>query len=73
MKKWISENDVRKSEKILEQVFSFLDENMAKSVVMTGDIIGCPHEEGIDYPNGETCPTCCYWKDRDRFTHELLH
>jgi hypothetical protein len=24
-------------------------------------IIGCPHEEGIDYPLGRTCPQCPFW------------
>ncbi|MGH9387747.1 MAG: DUF1186 domain-containing protein [Vicinamibacterales bacterium] len=33
-------------------------------------IIGCPHEEGIDYPMGRSCPRCPFWADIDRFTHE---
>ena len=38
---------------------------------MTSDrIIGCPHEEGIDYPMGRTCPRCPFWAGIDRFTHE---
>lgn len=73
MKKWFSERDVRKSEKILAEVLAFIEENKAKSVGMVETIIGCPHEEGIDYPGGESCPKCSYWKGRDRFTHELLH
>jgi hypothetical protein len=36
-------------------------------------IIGCPHEEGIDYPEGKSCPQCPYWAGRDRFTHERVH
>jgi len=73
MKKWFSESDIRKSEKILGEVLEFIEENGVKSVVMVEKIIGCPHEEGIDYPEGEDCPKCSYWKGRDRFTHELLH
>lgn len=73
MKKWFSENDVRKSEKILGQILGFIEENNATSVGMVEEIIGCPHEEGIDYPDGESCPKCSYWKGRDRFTHEMLH
>ena len=73
MKKWFSEKDVRKSEKILGEALAFIEENEATSVGMTKDIIGCPHEEGIDYPEGESCPTCRYWKGRDRLTHEMLH
>jgi len=72
MTKWFSDEDVRKSETILKEVLSFIKENRAKTVAMMDTIIGCPHEEGIDYPIGESCPDCDYWKGRDRFTHELL-
>jgi hypothetical protein len=34
---------------------------------MTQEIIGCPHEEGIDYPEKEDCPQCPFWKGRDRW------
>ncbi len=73
MKKWFSKSDLRKSEKILGEILAFMDENKVKSVAIIEDIIGCPHEEGIDYPNGESCPKCSFWKGRDRFTHEKLH
>ena len=73
MKKWFSENDIRKSEKTLGEILLFIKENEAKSVGMVDQIIGCPHEEGIDYPEGEYCPQCDYWKGRDRFTHEMLN
>jgi hypothetical protein len=26
-----------------------------------------PHEERIDYPEGEACPQCPFWAGRDRF------
>jgi hypothetical protein len=31
-----------------------------------------PHEEGIDYPEGKTCPQCPFWASRDRWTGESL-
>jgi len=64
MKKWFSECDTRKPEKILGEVLAFIEQNEAKSVVMVDKIIGCPHEEGIDYPEGESCPQCHFWKGR---------
>jgi len=73
MKKWFSEKDIRKSEKALGELLAFIEENEAKSVAMIEEIIGCPHEEGIDYPDGESCSACSYWKGRDRFTHEMHH
>jgi hypothetical protein len=30
-------------------VLVFLEEHGARSVVVTDGIIGCPHEEGVDY------------------------
>ncbi|MBC8510019.1 MAG: hypothetical protein H8D34_34660 [Chloroflexi bacterium] len=73
MKKWFAKNDLRKSEVILGEVLAFIEENRVTSVIITSQIMGCPHEEGIDYPEGESCSQCSYWKGRDRFTHEMLH
>ena len=73
MKKWYSEQDLRKSEKVLGEVLGFIEDNSVKSVATMDKIIGCPHEEGIDYPEGESCPKCLYWKGRDRFTDELIN
>jgi hypothetical protein len=73
MRKWFSDKDIRKSEKTLGEVLVFIQENDVKTVSMIDSIIGCPHEEGIDYPEGESCPECKYWKGRDRFTNEILH
>jgi len=73
MKKWFSSSDIRKSEMVLKEVLEFIDENSAKTIGMLEEIIGCPHEEGIDYPEGEYCPECTFWRGRDRFTGEMLH
>ncbi|QQX78727.1 hypothetical protein JK628_14250 [Shewanella sp. KX20019] len=73
MKKWFSSSDLRKSEEMLIEVLCFIDENGAKSVSMVEEIIGCPHEEGIDYPEGDVCPQCHYWKGRDRFSAKMVY
>lgn len=73
MKKWFSTSDIRKSEKIIGDVLAFIVEHGVKSVSMINGLIGCHHEEGIDYPKGETCPKCTYWRGRDRFTQEIIH
>lgn len=73
MRKWYSETkDVRADPRIQEEVFRFIDDNAPKSIVIADRIIGCPHEEGIDYPEGESCPLCPYWRNRDRFTGEVI-
>jgi hypothetical protein len=73
MKKWFSEGDVRNNEEILSGIKDFFLEHDAHSVAMADRIIGCPYEEGIDYPEGEECPLCPFWKGRDRWTGERVH
>lgn len=57
---------------LLTAGFRFIDRAGVKTVAMADRIIGCPHEEGIDY-EGPTCPRCPYWAGRDRWTGEMLH
>ncbi len=72
MEKWFSEEgDVRKDIEIIEQAAEFLEQHGARSVVMPDRIIGCPHEEGIDY-EGPTCPECPFWAIRDRWSGEVI-
>jgi hypothetical protein len=66
--KWFSETeDLRYSGKLARQVLELIEEHGCRSVVMVDAIIGCPHEEGIDYPEEEACPQCPFWIGRDRF------
>jgi hypothetical protein len=51
LERWFSEEtDVRNNPSVGERVVAFLKEHAAKSVIVTEGLIGCPHEEGIDYP-----------------------
>lgn len=68
-----SDKDARISEEIFCELSAFIDKNEVMTVSMIDKIIGCPHEEGIDYPDGKSCPTCSYWKGRDRFTDEIIN
>jgi hypothetical protein len=68
LRRWFSEaGDVRTEDAIIEEVASFLRDRGVRSVAMVDGIIGCPHEEGIDYPEGGVCPQCPFWKGRDRW------
>ncbi len=73
LRKWFSETDVRLDEEIGLEISAFLREHGVVSIAMPDRIIGCPHEEGIDYPDGESWPQCPFWAGRDRFTHERIH
>ncbi|ANP88707.1 hypothetical protein HFO55_07320 [Rhizobium leguminosarum] len=72
LRRWFAETgDLRTDETVIAEIAAFLRENEVKSVVMADGILGCPHEEGIDYPVGEACPECSYWKGRNRWTGKL--
>ena len=71
LEKWSSEvGDVRKDTALLQVILNRMREHGVRSVVMPERIIGCPHEEGIDYPEGQACPQCDFWRGRNRFTGE---
>jgi hypothetical protein len=74
LNRWFSEGDldVRYDPAIGEQILAFLKPYAPRSTVVADRIIGCPHEEGTDYPEGASCPQCPYWAGRDRFTHERI-
>ena len=72
LRRWFSEGrDIRDDANVAEEVLAFIAAAGATSVVMTDRIIGCPHEEGIDY-EGSTCPDCPFWAGRDRWTGKRL-
>ena len=72
MKRWFSDvGDTRTDPAISLEILRFVQDHGVLSVAMTDRIIGCPHEEGIDYPNGEVCPQCPFWAHRNRWTGEL--
>ena len=73
LERWFSETgDVRHDLLINQQIVEFIEQHKPKSVAITDRIIGCPHEEGIDYPRGEKCPQCPFWANRDRWTGEWI-
>ena len=72
LERWFSDEvDIRFNRPLIKQIGQFIRLHNAKSVVMPDRIIGCPHEEGIDYPEGGSCPQCPFWEGRDRWTGEL--
>jgi hypothetical protein len=74
MKKWFSESgDVRRDEAIGNEIVDFVKAHGVRSTAMTDRIIGCPHEEGIDYPDGQSCPSCPFWAGKNRWTGEVEH
>jgi len=58
--------DIRADPGIAREILEFIEKHRVLSVAMTDGIIGCPHQEGIDYED-EWCPVCEFWHGRDRF------
>jgi hypothetical protein len=68
LERWYSDTaDVRADPHITEAMVRFIEANEARTVLSQNAILGCPHEEGIDYPEGQACPRCPFWEHRDRF------
>lgn len=73
LERWFARDvDVRNDPDIMEAIVRFVEAQGVKTIAMSDRIIGCPHEEGIDYPEGEACPQCPFWEGRDRWTGEVL-
>lgn len=74
MERWSSSDgsDLRDTDDTMLRIDALLKEWSARSVVMPSTIIGCPHEEGIDYLEGESCPECPFWKNRNRWSGEAF-
>jgi hypothetical protein len=62
------DKDARYKVEVQQSILARLNEHAARTLIMVEKLFGCPHEEGIDYPAGEGCPHCPFWKGRDRFT-----
>ena len=74
MEKWFgTDTDVRSDLAIKSNILNFLEQHDVYRVAMADRIIGCPHEEGIDYPEGEKCPECPFWANWDRWTGEIIN
>jgi hypothetical protein len=68
-RRWTTQaGDLRRDAGVLAEVAAFLKSQGVRSVGMVDRIIGCPHEEGVDYPEGGECPACPFWAGRDRWT-----
>ena len=49
---------------VVAEIGSYFLENKTVDIVMTGSVLGCPHEEGVDFPLGTDCPHCKYWSSQ---------
>jgi hypothetical protein len=73
LERWHSDDtDVRSDPATNRAILDFIRGRGVLSVVVSDRIIGCPHEERTDYPEGEVCPRCPYWATRDRWSGKTI-
>jgi len=63
MERWIGP-DVMTNPEIQAQIAGFIEAHGVQNVAMTDGVLGCPHEEGIDFPKGQECPYCPFWRGK---------
>jgi len=64
IKKWIFEKgDLRKDVPSIKELFRYIEAYRVVSVALTPGIYYCPHEPGIDFPDGGSCSRCSFWSN----------
>ena len=63
LKRWVS-TDVTTNPKIQKEIDRFFKNHDVTRIGMSAGNMGCPHEEGEDFPLGEDCPFCPWWKGK---------
>ena len=66
MRDWkVETGDVRADTAVAGKILEFIESHGVLSIVMADGIMGCPHQEGVDY-EGEWCPSpdCTFWHAR---------
>ena len=63
IKRWVA-TDVMTNPKVQKEIDRFFKKYGVKRVGMSRGNLGCPHEEGEDFPAGGDCPFCPWWKGK---------
>jgi hypothetical protein len=63
LNRWVAAN-VMNDPKVQREIDRFFEKHGVKSVGMSDGNMGCPHEEGEDFPVGGDCPFCPWWKGK---------
>lgn len=44
-----------------QEISTFIKDQDVARLLTSEWVLSCPHEEGVDFPEGETCPFCPEW------------
>ncbi len=57
---WTGEN-IAEDVKAASEIAMVLKKYAVARVLTSEWVLSCPHEEGVDYPTGSSCPLCPEW------------
>jgi hypothetical protein len=60
LQRWVGP-EVLTNQSIGLAITIFFESHNVHQVAVTDGILGCPHEEGVDFPLGQECPYCPFW------------
>lgn len=60
MEKWQGEA-VQEDGDVQQAIEATVDEWGLDTLVVSKGVAGCPHEENVDFPEGQDCPECEFW------------
>ena len=60
IKEWTGE-EIAENVEAAREIAAFVKEKQIERVITSEWVLSCPHEEGLDYPLGESCPHCPAW------------
>lgn len=63
LERWVGSN-VADDPKVQSEIEAFFKRHGVKSVAAVDQNMGCPHEEGKDFPVAGDCPFCPFWKGK---------
>ncbi|MCJ7717656.1 MAG: hypothetical protein MUO54_14215 [Anaerolineales bacterium] len=61
IKEWIGE-EIAEDVQSAREISLFIQEHEVARVITSEWVLSCPHEEGVDFPEGEDCPFCLDWQ-----------
>ena len=60
VKVWSGE-DIAEDVEAAREISLFIKDHKVSRVITSEWVLSCPHEEGVDFPEGEVCPYCSGW------------
>ena len=60
IKSWSGDN-IAEDENAAKEIALFIQAHDIARVLTSEWVLSCPHEAGLDYPEGEVCPFCPDW------------